>query len=73
MFSSKNLDPVVAEVDDVNVAVGRDGEAARTVKLTGVGSVKPELGDEDAGAVENLKSRRLYKHCICLKIRLGLS
>ena len=51
----EDLDAVVAEVDDDDVALGRDADAARAVKLTGPGPLAPERADEDASRGKYLK------------------
>ena len=59
---SKDLDPVVAEIDDENEAVWCDGDAARTIELAEIFSGQSELLQEDAGAGKHLKkSARLQK------------
>ena len=60
--ASKDLDPVVAEIDDENEAVWCDGDAARTIELAEIFSGQSELLQEDAGAGKHLKkSARLQK------------
>ena len=45
----EDLDAVVAKVDDDDVALGRDGDAARAVELAGPGPLAPERADEHPG------------------------
>ena len=51
----EDLDAVVAKVDDDDVTVWRDADAARAVELPGPGSLAAEGADEDAGGGKYLK------------------
>lgn len=53
-FLSENLNSVVSEVDDDDLTVGRDADAAWSVKFTGTGSGSAESADEDALRREDL-------------------
>ena len=56
-FFLENLDTAVAEVNDVDEAVGRDGDAGGAIELSRLCSVRSDLVDENAGICKNLESR----------------
>lgn len=51
------MNPVVSEVNDVDKAIGRDGDAAGAVELSRFFARSSKLLDEDAGIGENLKRK----------------
>ena len=51
---SEDLNPVVAKVDDDDVAVGGDADAGGAVELAGPGSGRAEGVDEDSVGSEDL-------------------
>ena len=55
LYFLEDLNSIVAKVDDINAAFGRDCDATRSIKLTGFETLWPELFDENASACEHLK------------------
>ncbi len=62
VWSLEHLNPVVAEVDDVDEALVRDGDATRTVELARLFPVAAELSKEYAVTWEDLKFIFIVRH-----------
>ena len=71
----EDLDAVVAKVDDDDVALGRDADAARAVELAGPGPLAPERADEHPGRGKYLQQSndlsvlKLTSDCAAVRVQ----